>query len=66
MKAQSNLQERPELSLEERILRDRVKQARKVRWIGADASGERAGRLPTPAALFFEANLEREAACGNP
>lgn len=37
-------EERPELSVDERMLRDQVKRTRKLRWIGAAQADERAER----------------------
>ena len=64
MKHKSNRQEPPELSVEERALRDQIKRARKLRWIGAaqpDERTEHAELLPSSAELFA-ANFKR----GNP
>jgi len=55
LKGKSAREERPELSWEERILRDQITQAQKLRWIGAaqlEERTERAQPLPSLAALF--------------
>jgi hypothetical protein len=54
---------RPELTVDERMLRDQAKRIRKLRWIGAalaDRRTERDQPLPSAAALF-EANFKRKA-----
>ena len=67
MTQNTNKQERPELSMEERVLRDQIKRARKLRWIGAaqpDERTERVQSLPSLAALFA-ANFKRGGPLGD-
>jgi hypothetical protein len=55
-------EERPALSVDERMLRDQVKRTRKLRWVGAANADERTVReqpLP-PLATLFEANFKRK------
>jgi hypothetical protein len=46
MTSQSEFAARPELSVEERILRDLVKRIRKLRWINAQRPKDDLGRAP--------------------
>jgi hypothetical protein len=53
--------------MEERVLRDQIKRARKLRWIGAaqpDERTERVQSLPSLAALFA-ANFKRGGPLGD-
>jgi hypothetical protein len=59
MASQSNLVERPELSLQERILRDQLKRARKLRWTGGASSSTRAHSSRSHDASFGEKDESR-------